>query len=232
MSEDNRIGDLLKLPKGELVGLIINLEDTLGIDATTGLKNSAFFQNHMKELIPELEKGDERRTCSTVHSAILFVDIDNFKRVIETTGSISHGNAVLRRVSETLKKLTRSLTDVLARWGADDIVIALPNNTEESAQKIAERLRLGIQELVFSAYPNLTVTVSIGVAATDTVPSLGWNAVFVAADIALYSAKTTGRNKVVCFSLRAPLQDGKPQNRRWSKQFYEQGKDERRTAVK
>lgn len=168
---------------------VVALEERVMTDILTGLKTRRYFKDECERLL----KGIVR---SKGHVSVLFIDIDHFKRVNDTLGHEA-GDDVLRRVAETLTKHVRPL-DTVARWGGEEIVVSLPNATESQAHVSAERLRKAVSEITFPQYPDLKVTVSVGVASTAISP-FGFDHLLFAADKAMYAAKHSGRNKVVCF---------------------------------
>lgn len=137
-----------------------------------------------------------RRTTERPVS-LLVVDIDHFKLVNDTFGHLQ-GDDVLRMVAEQLRVMTRP-SDYLARYAGDEFVVLLPGSPMEDACGVAERIRDAVAR---SACPRrggsgetVAVTLSIGVA---TAPTHGDSieALFSAADAALYGAKRAGRDAV------------------------------------
>jgi diguanylate cyclase (GGDEF)-like protein len=125
--------------------------------------------------------------------ALVVVDVDHFKEINDTFGH-EVGDAVLRRIGYLLRDEMRA-RQVAVRYGGDEFVLALLGVDLQAAAGFAERLRQTIEALDWSAVaPGLRVTASHGVAAG----AVGrWQAVFSAADAALYAAKRGGRNAVV-----------------------------------
>ncbi len=156
-------------------------------DALTGLLNRRAF----------LESVDRERARSDRHIlpfSLLLLDIDHFKKVNDTRGHAA-GDAVLKGVAQVLLKVARR-SDVVARWGGEEFVIALPQTGEAGARIAAERVRRAIAA---SSHPApegdpLVVTASIGVASSES----PWKAegLIGAADAAMYAAKARGRNRV------------------------------------
>lgn len=130
----------------------------------------------------------------TVFSLII-LDIDFFKNFNDNFGHQS-GDAVLRQVSALLKKNVRS-SDIVCRYGGEEISIILPNASNEEAVNTAQKLCDIIAEYKFKLSNNRDshVTVSLGVStygADGTVPS----EIIESADKRLYNAKNNGRNRV------------------------------------
>ncbi|MFT7008829.1 MAG: diguanylate cyclase (GGDEF)-like protein [Colwellia sp.] len=127
--------------------------------------------------------------------AFLLLDIDHFKNINDNFGHDA-GDEILVAIAETIQRLCRK-NDLFARIGGEEFVILSMNSTEESACLFAERIRSCIEGMARSF--ESTVTVSIGVALGNMKKSQ-YDDLYKQADIALYSAKNHGRNKVVLYS--------------------------------
>ena len=127
--------------------------------------------------------------------SLLLLDIDFFKKFNDTYGHQA-GDAVLRYVSELLKKSIRS-TDIAARYGGEELVIILTNTDKEEAYITAEKIckKIAAKKMRISEKQEVSVTVSIGV---TTYPENGSNSeeLIEYADKGLYYAKEHGRNQV------------------------------------
>ena len=158
-------------------------------DALTGLMNRGFFDERIEE---ELLRA--RRYHRPL--AIAMIDIDHFKLFNDTYGHAA-GDHVLKIVAEKIGRGLRR-TDVVARYGGEELACILPETDRESAAHKAETLRRAVEEArvaVRKAHGPVTVTISIGVA---SYPDDGETAaeVLEKADARLYSAKRKGRNRV------------------------------------
>ena len=129
--------------------------------------------------------------------SLLLIDVDHFKRVNDTLGHLA-GDAVLRLTAAVLVRMVRA-EDLVARWGGEEFMVVARGTGLRNAHIFADRMRRSIEQMAIP-WEGAThhVTVSIGVAAVDEAttrvePSL----LIAAADAALYSAKRTGRNRVV-----------------------------------
>ncbi len=121
----------------------------------------------------------------------LMVDIDNFKAINDKCGH-SWGDVVLQKAARALTNAARTC-DVICRYGGEEFCILLPQMDVEHAMLAAERFRAAVQAL---DYPDLNVTVSLGVSALSlgaTTPQ----GLIDQADKSLYVAKQYGRNQVV-----------------------------------
>jgi len=130
--------------------------------------------------------------------SVVMIDADHFKDINDTHGH-PVGDEVLRilvsRIRNTLKADT-----LLARYGGEEFVISLPGLSWEDTISTSERIRVSIENDTFMVNNiEIKVTISLGVASmTDEATSI-YN-IIGNADKALYRAKETGRNKVVCYS--------------------------------
>ncbi len=126
--------------------------------------------------------------------SLLLLDIDHFKQINDTYGHLA-GDAVLEHLASLLKSRLRE-TDIICRWGGEEFLILLKRCSIKTASNMAEELRLAIMNNPLSYQKQmLTVTVSIGVTeykSKNTVEQL-----IGRADEALYSAKASGRNRVI-----------------------------------
>lgn len=163
-------------------------------DELTGLANRGLFIDRVDRAlaIPERDGGNS--------IAVLFVDLDHFKRVNDLYGH-GAGDEVLREVSRRLNKVLRP-GDTVARLGGDEFGILLTNVKEtELAIHVAERILNLISDPVAVGRNELVVSASIGIATNETryddAPS-----VIEDADLAMYRAKSLGRSRYqVCNQL-------------------------------
>ena len=134
--------------------------------------------------------------------SLAVVDVDRFKEVNDDT-SHTHGDAVLRRVADLLREHSRN-GDEVYRWAGDEFLVVLPTATQAQAVVVMERLRSAVAAAEWSDLIPGPVTVSIGVATAPAVGEaeagtatvVGWRALFDTADLHLFSAKRSGRNRV------------------------------------
>jgi diguanylate cyclase (GGDEF)-like protein len=156
-------------------------------DELTGLANRRAF---LEALALELRRA-ERFGGSL---ALIFADLDDFKRVNDRFGH-HIGDDLLRTFAEILEGRTREI-DVCARLGGEEFAVLLPQTDVVGAESLAESLRVAVAELTVSAGDDaVSVTASFGVVAypeTHTADEL-----MTAADRALYTAKRQGKNCVV-----------------------------------
>ena len=156
-------------------------------DALTG----AYNRGHVQEL---LRQSVARFNRYRQPLCVMLIDLDHFKRVNDNYGH-AVGDEVLRQISSKAAAVLRE-GDVFGRWGGEEFIALLPNIDIQGASDVAERLRLGISELKFSAEAKeFGVTVSIGVSQIQDAE--GADALVDRADVALYAAKDAGRNCVI-----------------------------------
>lgn len=173
--------------------LIRQLQDSARSDPKTGLLNATgFTEVAQRELNRASRHGRE-------HTALLMLDIDNFKHINDHYGHPA-GDHVIKAVASTITGEVRSY-DLVGRWGGDELVILLPATTGAEAIHVAERIRARIQALAVHAPTRLGIervsefTASIGVAVYPT-HGTTLDEIIQAADNACYDAKHAGRNRV------------------------------------
>jgi diguanylate cyclase (GGDEF)-like protein len=160
-------------------------------DELTGLFNHRRFQEVMTTEV-------ERARRYGQEMGLIMLDIDNFKRVNDTYGHLQ-GDEVLREVARVLRQSSREI-DEPARYGGEEMAVALPQTDLEGAYQFAERVRRRIEALelpLFEGGGTLRVTASFGVASLKSAQSDGKDALVAAADAALYRAKRSGKNRTV-----------------------------------
>lgn len=166
---------------------IANLSWQATHDALTGLANRREFEYRLEQALNNLTRQASR------HS-LLFLDLDQFKLVNDTSGHAA-GDELLRHICTLLQQGLRE-GDTLARLGGDEFGILLENCPPEAAEKIAEGLRQTVQSLhfIWKGRPFVT-TISIGLVHINQVPTT-LEASLRTADMACYMAKEKGRNRV------------------------------------
>lgn len=160
-------------------------------DGLTGLYNRRYFEYNI-----EREFLRAKRYKNDLSLAIL--DIDFFKSVNDTYGH-QYGDYVLKEVSTLLKESFRK-TDMLYRYGGEELVIIMPETSLTHAEIPAERLREKIakHEFIYNGVKT-KLTVSIGISSMVSEFN-NQREILECADLALYNAKNTGRNKVVIYN--------------------------------
>jgi len=132
--------------------------------------------------------------------AILFIDLDHFKEINDTYGH-DVGDMVIKRFANYLKTSLRE-SDVIGRIGGEEFLVGLPNLGMDSGQFIAEKLRNNItnEPIIVDTTTTLHITISIGLTIHHHTEEINIQNILKKADIALYNAKNSGRNKVCIHS--------------------------------
>ncbi|MDJ0766133.1 MAG: sensor domain-containing diguanylate cyclase [Myxococcota bacterium] len=168
--------------------MVRRLEELATTDGLTGLSNHRVFQE-------ELEKKLASATRFNKELSVILCDLDKFKSVNDTYGH-PVGDFVLRALGDTLRKNVVRDTDLPARYGGEEFVVLCEGTSTEGAVKLAERIRIDLENRVFrTEQGNLQVTISMGVA-TFPIHALRREVLIERADAALYAAKQGGRNQV------------------------------------
>jgi two-component system, cell cycle response regulator len=127
--------------------------------------------------------------------ALIFLDIDHFKKINDTHGHPA-GDFVLAELSQMMVELLRT-EDVLARFGGEEFTILCRGSDQNGAKIVAERLRRAVEQRKFTfGGKEIPVTISLGIAAVPESNVSDHSAFLAAADKALYEAKRSGRNRV------------------------------------
>lgn len=158
----------------------MQLNELARMDELTGLLNRRAFNRRLR---------DERAGAS---GCVMLLDIDRFKRLNDAHGHAA-GDAVLRAFADTVTSQLRR-EDVFARFGGDEFSVLLPTADMAQAVAVAERIREALERMDVSFGPLvLKVTASIGIA---PVSQDNLDLSLANADMALYRAKSEGRNRV------------------------------------
>ena len=161
------------------------------VDGLTGLYNRKYLDEFIDKKMPyELKEG-------TTY-AIMFLDIDYFKMINDTYGHDA-GDVVLQKLSKTMKE-SIGQDEFIIRFGGEEFLIIMKNPTEENAKKLADKINQDFAKLVFTFNnESFSKTVSIGYAFFPSDTDQIWKCIKFA-DLCLYKAKETGRNKVIRFT--------------------------------
>jgi diguanylate cyclase (GGDEF)-like protein len=174
----------------------IKLEQALKIINELAIRDELTGSHNRRHLIKLIENEKDRTARLGSLFCLCLLDIDFFKRINDTYGH-SAGDTVLREFALTVQRQIRE-SDSFGRYGGEEFLLMLPETTLEEAIVLAERVRHSIQKLGFpDISEDLGVTVSIGVAEFRTGESIGQTV--ARADEALYMAKASGRNRIICY---------------------------------
>jgi len=163
-------------------------------DVLTGWHNRRYLQVRLHEELARARRDNSHLVC-------LMLDVDHFKRVNDTWGHAA-GDVVLRELASRIEGQVRA-SDIAARYGGEEFVVLLPATDNTSGELLAERIRQAIAASPFElpGGKDVSITVSIGIAGirpdpeTSDLKTLG-DALIARADVALYRAKSAGRDQV------------------------------------
>ena len=192
-------------PDGTAIGQVIVLHDAsearrhaaqLSYQAThdelTDILNRREFERRLRELLSALRQG------SGGEHAVLYLDLDRFKIVNDTSGHAA-GDELIKQVSQLLQSTLRE-RDIVGRLGGDEFGIMLTQCSHEDALRVAEKVRKAVVHLHFAwGVRSYRIGVSIGLVLLDS-RSSSLKEVMKAADAACYMAKEKGRNRIHLYS--------------------------------
>ncbi len=158
-------------------------------DPLTGLLNRRYLEERLTEELSRSKRYNYSMSC-------LMIDIDDFKKYNDRNGHQA-GDVALKITAHSLKAALRS-ADIACRYGGEEFCILLPQTTVTEAGVIAERMRQKVADTVYphgASQPSGRVSISIGISTfgkhIDTAESI-----IAAADRALYTAKSVGKNRI------------------------------------
>jgi diguanylate cyclase (GGDEF)-like protein len=165
-------------------------------DPLTDLANRSLFNNQVKDALAQ----------NMGPIAVLFVDVDDFKTVNDTLGH-SVGDEVLMMIAERLRACILP-SDIVARLGGDEFAVLVQHveNPEDAARAVAERIIHAFHRPALAGHQQVRVSVTIGIA-TGRPERDHADAIIRNADVAMYNAKRSGKNRYVLFdpSMRAAV---------------------------
>jgi diguanylate cyclase (GGDEF)-like protein len=171
--------------------LMEHLRENALRDAMTGLYNRRFLEEYVGALVA----GSQRRQSPF---SVLMLDLDFFKQVNDTHGH-ELGDQVLKALAAILMRAVRA-SDIAVRYGGEEFLLVLADTGADAAMGVAEKIRAEVEETKIPLPGGvLQKTISIGVAEYPADSDTFWQVVKFA-DVALYRAKTDGRNRVVRFA--------------------------------
>ena len=168
---------LLRRDRDQLRKILLSAEQSARTDPLTGLANSRAFYERLREEIPRLQRSDTA-------VAVVYLDIDNFKRINDRHGH-STGDDVLKEIAHELRGTTRA-GDLVARLGGDEFAIALWDTVLPDAREMARRIVHAVDRVSLS-YPGTGLGASIGIAMLEGHSSI--DDAIRAADAAMYETK-------------------------------------------
>lgn len=179
------------IPVIETKRLMATLKESALKDALTGLHNRRFLQECAESLVAgALRRGK--------HIGLIMGDIDFFKQVNDIYGH-NTGDSLLKETAEILKKSVRA-ADLVIRFGGEEFLIVLMDVSEGESAGIAEKIREKMEANKFKvADGTLKKTISLGISEFPLDAESLWHCIKFA-DVALYEAKNSGRNRCVRFA--------------------------------
>lgn len=159
--------------------------ETAQLDPLTGLGNRRCFESRMPALVRAAAQD-------SIALTLALIDLDRFKLINEEFGAMV-GDQVLQVLAQMLRDNTRG-SDLLLRWGGEEILVVLPDTVPDRAFEVCERLRQSVEHYPWSQLAaGLDVTLSIGLA---TAPPYATDLLVARAESAMLRAKHLGRNRV------------------------------------
>lgn len=192
--ENNRANNSFTPERTETLEIIclaaagrLELSVKAATDGLTGLYNHDYFQSMLGQEM--LQSQRQLRNLSLV-----LIDIDHFKKFNDQWGH-QIGDRVLKEVAKTIRETCRK-SDIVARYGGEEMAVILPETAPDMAVMVSERIRKAVENLQLPHEEQvLKVTISIGVSSlSEDVKEK--NALIKRADEALYTSKRDGRNRV------------------------------------
>jgi two-component system, chemotaxis family, response regulator WspR len=181
----------LRESQQKLLEANFELQRVMNMDGLTTLNNRRRFD--------EYATAEWRRAVREHEKlALLLADVDDFKRYNDTYGHLA-GDEVLKRIADCIRTSCTRPADLPARFGGEEFAVVLPGTSTDGAVHVAERIRSAVRDLNIphgSSRAAEFVTVSIGVATCTPRPETMLLDVLNCADMALYDAKNSGRNRV------------------------------------
>ncbi len=159
------------------------------MDGLTGLFIRRYFDVRLAEEVARVKRYGGQ-------VALAMLDIDHFKRVNDTYGH-QVGDEVLKQTASIIKDTVRNQVDVVCRYGGEEFVIIMPSTDLPGAELVGERIRRRRQDYSFPGPSGpIKITISCGISCMDQETAVSGNELLHRADMSLYQAKDSGRNKV------------------------------------
>ena len=182
----------LEKKQKELSEAYARLEQLAITDQITELYNRHYFFNFSQHFWEEAKRY-------RLPLVVIMMDIDNFKSVNDHYGHL-FGDYVLKQGSNRLKGNTRK-SDILARYGGEELVLLASNTDIQTGQVLAERMRAAVASAPFvMGSCSATVTISVGISGTELAEFASFDALLDSSDQALYGAKRAGKNCVYTYA--------------------------------
>ncbi len=194
------IGTLIDISKYKQIEVALQkandeLQRLAALDDLTQIANRRRFEDRLAQ-----EWRRSQRDSSNL--AVIICDIDYFKNYNDTYGHLK-GDETLYAVAQAISTALKRPMDLVARFGGEEFAMILPSTDIAGAERVAQEVKNAVESLAIehkSSEIRAMVTLSFGVAALIPAPDLSAKLLIEAADRALYSAKSKGRDQIVCLS--------------------------------
>lgn len=174
---------------GEMPSIINKLNKMASTDPLTGLQNR-------RNLDDRLAAALENCRRMGLPLSLAMIDIDHFKRVNDTYGH-QCGDLVIKEVASIVKSYVRRDSDFAVRYGGEEILLCLPGVSLQDCLQVCRRIHMQIRQTTFVCdSAEINVTVSMGVADSSTEDGSA-DKLIALADQRLYTAKTSGRDRII-----------------------------------
>lgn len=169
----------------------MRVEELAYVDSLTGLANRVLFRDRLEQVLKTLQRSGHS-------AALLYLDLDEFKRINDSMGH-DVGDALLMKVAESLRHCVRH-QDTVARMGGDEFVILLTDiDGMSGASAVARKIMKAMAQPIKLLKHEIMVTASIGITLAPD-DSLNADILLKNADMAMYKAKESGRNNYQFFT--------------------------------
>ncbi len=193
MTEQKRVEEQLRQANLQAEQVNAMLQEMAMVDGLTALPNRRHFD-------AALEREVRRAIRESIQLGLILIDLDRFKSYNDAYGHLA-GDKCLRKVAGAIAGVLQRPGDLVARYGGEELVVLLPNTNAAGAKAVAEQIAETVRALQMEHRGNAPgiVTLSAGVAVFDSLQDSHTALTLVQrADLALYQAKSAGRNRVVC----------------------------------
>jgi len=194
------IEDYINASRPEIVSkkLLKTLHESAITDPLTKMYNRKFLEEYITKSFAQAKRFN-------IPYGFLMIDIDYFKMINDTYGH-DVGDEAIKRVANVIVESIRE-SDLAIRFGGEEFLVLLYNTTEEDMMKIAEKIRVRFETKVIEAVAeSFTKTCSVGASYYPNDGDTAWKCIKYA-DMALYEAKESGRNKVVRYTKKSENQN-------------------------
>ncbi|MBU3112229.1 GGDEF domain-containing protein [Clostridium lacusfryxellense] len=171
---------------------IASIEKEANTDYLTGIYNRKYMETTVNGFLKQAQKNNESVIC-------MVFDLDGFKFINDEYGHL-FGDEVIKQVSDACSRILRK-NDLFARFGGDEFVVILKGITLKEGEIKAEQILETVRDLnIYNDGTRIPITISIGVTDNITCSAIYFNDLFNVADLRLYKAKNSGRNRVCSFN--------------------------------